>query len=129
MTSQSYPSPEGNESLRFDIYTLQSTKIRKNHLLCLRNVFSGTPYAFPCFLSKTKKFVNSHVNFSRCLILINNCSKPLVKQICQNSSKSVEIKITMFASARSSCFGVTVSNLMIWAKKPPPVGYRVNTGV
>ena len=44
--------PEWNESLRFDIYPLESSKTRE------KNIFPGTNFhAFPWFWSKTKKFV------------------------------------------------------------------------
>ena len=39
MASLSYPSPEGNESSRFDIYPLESTKIRKKITFIPQNIF------------------------------------------------------------------------------------------
>ena len=58
MTSQSYPSPEGNESSQFDVCNLELTRIRKKITFTPENIFSGpklySPTAFPWFSSKAK---------------------------------------------------------------------------
>ena len=65
MVSQNYPSPEGNKSLRLDIYPLETTKIRGKALFTLENFFSGPklcliPNHFSGFRAKQK---NDYVRF------------------------------------------------------------------
>ena len=82
-------SPEGNESLSFDIYSLESTKIRKKSLLIPRNIFSGprlfSPMHFPSFQAKQK---NSYIQFFETCHLKNNCNNPLVNRFPLNSAKA-----------------------------------------
>ena len=62
---------EGNESSRFDIYPLESTKIRKNYFVP-ESIFSGpklySPMHFPGFQAKKKTKKIRMLNFSRRLI-------------------------------------------------------------
>ena len=79
-------SPEGNESLRFDIYPLDSSKIWKitfyvsNHLFWPKII----PLHFPGFQEKHKI---SYVQFFKMSRFKNYCSNPLVNRLCWNSAK------------------------------------------
>ena len=76
--------PEGNESSRYDIYPLESSKIREKSVFMPENLFfipKLYPPAFPWFSSETKssylkflkRFKNSYSNPPGELILLTFC--------------------------------------------------------
>ena len=85
---------------------------------------------FPGFQVKRK---DSYIQFFKTSHFKNSCSNPpgesILLKFCQNVTNSKNLKVTKFGGSRLSLFRVMVNNLMVRAKKPPPVppawGFRV----
>ena len=70
ITSQTCHSPKGKESSQFDILPLESAKIRKNQILCMKISFLALNYIPLCISPVFKENKKIHIfHFSK-----NNCS-------------------------------------------------------